>query len=127
MRLLRASLSSPLFTKVSSGIIGFLLWSSINGLFTQTTWVTLPISFYNKANKQIDTVDSVSIELSAQRSYLRQLSLDNLAVHIDANTLKLGDNQIKVSPEQLFLPDTISINAIIPEQIIITLLPEEDI
>ena len=121
MRALRTSLTSPLFLKVTSLIIGFLLWSTVNHLFTYSTWVTVPICFYNVDAKQIDAPESMNIELTGKRAHIRHINHDALAVHIDASQLTYGTHQLTVTSNQLLLPPSITATTVIPHTILITI------
>ncbi len=121
MRALRTTFSSTLFLKATSLVIGFLLWSTINHLFTYSTWVTVPVCFYNSTDKLIQAPESVAVELTGKRAHLRHIDKEALAVHLDASLLSPGTHKLSLSSEQLLLPSTISITTVIPHHLIITI------
>ena len=121
MRALRTSLTSPIFLKATSLIIGFLLWNTINHLFTYSTWVTVPVCFYNAEAKQIDAPESLTIELTGKRAQIRHIDQETLAAHIDAANLSLGTHKLNVTSEHLLLPPSISVTTVIPHTIIVTI------
>lgn len=121
MRALRTSLTSPIFLKATSLIIGFLLWNTINHLFTYSTWVTVPVCFYNAEAKQIDAPESLTIELTGKRAQIRHINQEALAAHIDAGNLSLGTHKLTVTSEHLLLPPSISVTTVIPHTIIVTI------
>ena len=121
MRALRTSLTSPIFLKVTSLILGFLLWNTINHLFTYSTWVTVPVCFYNAQKKQIDAPEYLTVELTGKRSLLRHINKESLAAHIDAKNLSVGTHKLTVTSEHLLLPPSISTTTVIPHYIIVTI------
>ena len=121
MRALRTTLTSPLFLKATSLVIGFLLWSTVNHLFTYSTWVTVPICFYNVDAKHIDAPESMNIELTGKRAHIRHINTDALAVHLDASLLSYGTHKCTISEKDLLLPPTISATTVIPHHLIITI------
>jgi chaperone required for assembly of F1-ATPase len=50
-----------------------------------------------------------SVILGYKRAYLRDLETAELAIHIDGQTLKAGKNNITISNEELFLPNSIKL------------------
>ncbi len=119
MKSFRTAFTSPIFLKVSSLILGFLLWSSVSELFPRTLWVAVPISFYNKDLRAISAPESVHIELSGKRSHIKRIDTHNLAVHIDAQTLHTGDNHLAITHEQLLMPPSITVATIIPQKVVV--------
>lgn len=121
MRALRTTLTSPLFLKATSLVLGFLLWSTVNHLFTYSIWVTVPVCFYNVDAKQIDAPESVNIELTGKRAHLRHINKEALAVHIDASLFTYGTHKLTLKAEHLLLPPTIAVTTVIPHHIIVTI------
>lgn len=121
MRALRTTLTSPLFLKATSLVIGFLLWSTINHLFTYSTWVTVPICFYNVEAKQIDAPESMNIELTGKRAHIRHINTEALAVHLDASLLTYGTHKLSINAKNLLLPPSISVTTVIPHHLIVTI------
>lgn len=120
MRAFRTALTSPIFLKATSLIIGFLLWSTVNHLFTQNVWLTVPVCFYNIDTLQIEAPETINVELTGKRAHIKQINPEVLAVHIDASRLKIGTQKIPITAKQLLLPSSISVTSIIPHPIIIT-------
>ncbi len=121
MRALQTALTSPLVVKVTSLILAFMLWSTINQLFTYSTWVTVPVCFYNVESRQIDAPESIELELTGKRGHLKHIAYDRLAVHIDAAQLPYGTSKVKVSADQVLLPPSIAITTTIPHHLLITI------
>jgi hypothetical protein len=87
-----------------------LLWLYISSLFKSTLWVEVPISFYNQSEETtIHAPEMVSLQLAGYYAQLRQLDNQQLAIHIDAQTLHDGKNPLIIHRENLFLPDSISV------------------
>ncbi len=120
MKSFRTALTSPIFLKASSLILGFLLWSSVCELFTRSLWVAVPISFYNnKDARKISSPETINIELSGKRSHIKHVDKKNLALHVDAQSLHMGDNHLAVTREQLLMPPSISVATVIPQKVVI--------
>ncbi len=117
---IKQAVTSTFFLKAISLIIGFLLWSIISDACTSHTWVTVPVCFYNKKNRLLNSPDQLLVELTAKRSFLRHLDKRALAIHIDAQTLKPGPNAVLITDDLMFLPSTITIKDIIPHNVLIT-------
>ncbi len=113
------AVTSTIFLKAVSLVIGFLFWSILSESFTAYKWVTIPVAFYNKGNELIESTEKISVELRGKRSHLKNLDSSALSLHIDAQTLKPGPNTIEVTPDQLFLPATIAVGETIPHSITI--------
>jgi len=120
MQLFRTALTSTIFLKASSLLIGFLLWSSVSELFPRTLWVVVPVCFYNKDNRIISAPEYVNIEISGKRAHIKRIDTRNLALHIDATSLQSGSNLLAITRELLYMPQSISILTTIPQKIMIT-------
>ncbi|MCC7414748.1 MAG: hypothetical protein IT346_01515 [Epsilonproteobacteria bacterium] len=98
-------IQSNLCLKVTACIIGYSIWAALSNTSTIQQTHQLPIAFYNVPDAwQITAPDVVEVTLAAKRNLLRRLSREKLAVHIDAATLKAGDNHISIIDSSLFLP-----------------------
>lgn len=103
-------ISSNLFLKITAFIIGYALWTALSN--TQTVCITrqASLAFYNVPDTwRITSADALDVTLLARRAQLRMLSPEKLTVHIDAATLKEGENYIDVNGSSLFLPKQIQI------------------
>ncbi len=120
MKSFRSAFRSPIFLKVSSLILGFLLWSTVSELFTRSLWVAVPLSFYNtNEGTKISAPETVNIELSGKRSHMKQIDKKTLALHIDAQSLQLGENHLTITREQLLMPPSISVATVIPQKVVV--------
>lgn len=120
MKSFRTALTSPIFLKASSLILGFLLWSSVSELFTRSLWVAVPLSFYNnKEGRKISSPETINVELSGKRSHIKHIDKNTLALHIDAQSLHLGDNHLTITREQLLMPPSIAVATVIPQKVVV--------
>jgi hypothetical protein len=125
MKSFHTAVTSTIFLKASSLILGFLLWSSVSELFPRTIWVVIPVCFYHREARGISSPETVSVELTGKHSHIKRIDTKNLAVHIDARTLHTGDNHVTITADKLLLPPTISVATIIPNTIIIRIAEEK--
>lgn len=114
---IKHALTSKIFIRAVSVIIGFLFWTLLSESFTASRWVTIPIAFYNKGSERIESPEHIKVELRGRRSYLKRVDYSKLSLHIDTQTLKPGPNLIEVTADRLFLPSTISVGETIPHAI----------
>jgi hypothetical protein len=119
MKVLQTTLRSSLFCKASSLILGFLLWNTMSDLFTQRTWVTVPICFYAATEKIISSPMTISLELEGKPSHLKKIDKNNLAIHINAQSLQPGANQIPITQDLLHMPSSIQLLTAIPQKIVV--------
>ena len=113
------ALSSTIFLKAVSLIMGFLFWSVLSNSFTSYIWVTVPVAFYNRGDEKIEATEKVTVELKGKRSHLKNLDTAALSLHVDAQSLKPGPNSIEVVPDLLFLPATITVGETVPHTLMI--------
>ncbi len=117
---LKRALTSTIFLKATSLIIGFLFWAIISDTFQTHIWVKVPLAVYNISEKKIDAPETILVELQGRRSHVRHVDTHTLAVHIDGHSLKPGPNAVDITHDLLFLPASITIGEIIPSNIVIT-------
>lgn len=104
---LKKNLTSNTVIKVISFIIGYGVWSFFGNARIIQKEVHVPICFYNENPEYaIQSPESIAVLVEGKRSDIYQLDLKQLAVHIDAASLKNGINLLAVTEKQLFLPDT---------------------
>lgn len=97
--------------KVFSLILGYTFWYIFSYGQTITIEYTIPLCFYNVPNQsQLKSPETVKVHLQAKRNLLYALNPKKLAVHIDAQTLHAGNNQVVISAKKnLFLPEHIKL------------------
>lgn len=101
-------------------ILGYSFWYLLGHGHTINIWLKMPLSFYQiPEHLTLHAPDKVDINLSGKRSDLYNLDKNKLAVHINAQKLFLGDNNLSITAETLFLPDTIKLIDYKPSNILI--------
>ncbi|MEX0672139.1 MAG: hypothetical protein WD068_02175 [Candidatus Babeliales bacterium] len=81
----------------------------------------MPLSFYNvKHGSTIQAPETIQIALEGNRTDLRNITMSQLAAHINANELKKGTQLIELRPDQLLLPKHIRMIHSMPSNIVIT-------
>lgn len=102
-------LLNPLY-KISACIIGYSIWYCIAATQQTSIVVSVPLCFYNIPNNHtILAPEEVSITLQAKRETIHTLDGKPLVAHIDGSTLHTGENMILLTPETLFLPNSIAV------------------
>jgi hypothetical protein len=106
--LLKNTILNNLTIKIFSLIIGYCLWSFLGSIYLQTNTVHIPICFYNVPNNRDISAqpETITIQLRGKRSDLKQCS--DLALHINAQSLTVGQHKIIPEDDQLFLPKTVN-------------------
>ena len=118
---LRHALTSSLFLKALSLILGFLFWSILSDSFTGHRWISVPIAFYNVNTEKIAcSAETIKVQLKGKRTHLKNLDTCSMALHIDAQSLKTGPQLADITADQFFLPATISIGETMPHAITVT-------
>lgn len=104
----RSSRNIPL--KVISLLLGFTFWYIFSHSHTTTAWITIPLCFYNiPKHASIKAPESVSVKVAGTRAYLRSLDITELAIHVDSEKLHTGKNVLSITPERIFLPESIKL------------------
>lgn len=107
--------------KVCSFILGYTLWSIFSGMHTITQEITVPLCCYQlPATRDFNAPETVTIMISGKKNQLTAINHQDLAVHIDARDLSLGNNPITITAERLFLPESIKLVHYSPAPIMIT-------
>lgn len=120
----RTHVTNNLTLKILSLIMGYTFWFVWSQ--TQLTYcsITVPLCVYNLAdNAQIEAPESVQVNLAGKLRDIYHLDLNNLAVHIDGETLHEGSNTYALTAEQLFVPDTIKMVHYAPSNVVIAYHP----
>lgn len=104
----KSSLLNNLTVKVVSLIIGYSIWSFFAHSYTVHEWVTVPVCFYNTHDKIIKTTsDYLKIKVAGKRA---DLALCNdLALHIDAQSLASNEQIVIPNETSLFLPANVKL------------------
>lgn len=106
--------------KIFSFILGYTLWSICSGMHTITQEITVPLCCYQVPESiDFDAPETVHIILSGKKNQLANINQQDLAIHIDAHDLSVGDNPIAVTAATLFLPESIKLVHYSPAPIVI--------
>lgn len=112
---------NSLILKILSFIIGYSIWSIMNQSHITTFQLKIPFVFYNVPQRStIIAPEHIFIQLQGTKKILRTLATALPAAHIDAQTLKPGDNLITLSKSTLFLPDHVQLVHTTPCPIVVT-------
>jgi YbbR domain-containing protein len=110
------------FLKVSSLIIGYLLWSVVADSYVTSIWVDVPLCFYNNDQAMcVEAPEMVNVQLKGRRAVLYNLDKKSLAIHINIQDLKPGLNPYTLTTKDLFLSPAITLGDYIPYKVIIKL------
>jgi hypothetical protein len=99
---------------------GYILWRVISNYHITSMTFMVPLSFYNIATYKITAPETVSVTLKGHKKSFIQLA-ETLAIHINIAMLHEGDNEIRVSNQNLFLPNEIKLVKWSPHYFTITL------
>ncbi|MBP6869513.1 hypothetical protein KBC04_01390 [Candidatus Babeliales bacterium] len=114
------------FIKINACLIGYGLWILLSQHQIITSKIKAPLCFYKiPENISIIAPDTVDLVISSQKRNLQNFDAYNSAIHLDASTLTLGNNDILLQKENLFLPDEINLINLVPSSIQIQLQKAE--
>lgn len=99
-------LLNNLSLSVISLFLGYTIWHILCQPHKIITHISVPVSFYNVQKNEIESPEAVIATVHGTRKELYTL-LYNLAVHIDAQTVPIGESQIKITAHNLFLPESV--------------------
>jgi hypothetical protein len=96
--------------KISSVIIGCLLWSILNESYRAHLTLAIPVYFYNVPEQlSLSAAEQLCVTLAAKPADIRNLDQEDLAAHIDAQEFTHGDNAVNVTAQNLLLPAQVSL------------------
>ncbi len=96
--------------KIISLLLGYTFWYIFGSSHISTAWITIPLCFYNVPKQNsIKAPESLSVKIAGKRTELRSLDIQELAIHIDAAHLREGKNILAITPDTIFLPDSIKV------------------
>lgn len=115
------------FTRIAACIIGYTLWAFIAQYQHMTVEQEVPICFYQEqSNLMLNGPDTIKLIISGRRSTLYHFDTDNSAIHLDASQFKIGTHEIKLSRENLFLPENINLLHLKPSYITIKITKKDE-
>lgn len=119
--------SRNLLLKLISLIFGVACWYIVMHEQDNYQQMNVPISFHDiPSNVIIKAPEMVEITVRGKRIDLHNLDTEALAFHIDARLLKKGNNNLSLSPDQLFLPDHVSLLNCSPSTILVYMHDEQN-
>ncbi len=96
--------------KVISLLLGYTFWYIFGNSHTTTAWITIPLCFYNvQKENSVKAPEMLSLKIAGKRTVLRSLDARDLAIHVDAARLQEGKNLLTITPETIFLPESIKL------------------
>ncbi|MFA6065599.1 MAG: hypothetical protein WC707_00240 [Candidatus Babeliaceae bacterium] len=111
----------------SSVIMGFFLWSMLNNLYYYKIIVSVPLCFYNTERISIvDAPQTITVAFKGRRTDLIAYDVQHYVVRYNAQKLHQGENEVCFTPQDFFLPPTISMISCKPmcyKIIVQTLMP----
>ncbi len=111
--------------KVISLTLGYTFWYIFSSSHVGSLWVTVPLTFYNiPTTHSIVGPETVTVRIAGKRSEIRTLDFENIAIYVDAQSLKKGRNCLAITEEQLFLPSSIKLVHYCPSNPIIELVSD---
>lgn len=112
-------------TKLFSLIFGYCLWFWIAQYQTVSQTYQANIYFYDTQNKEITAPNFVHVTLQGSRKDMYHFNPQHLAIHLDGSTYDQHAQEIQLTKENLFLPDTIKLVDLTPSYISIHVNPTE--
>lgn len=108
-KLIKESLTSNKILKLVSLAIGVITWSLLWNHQPSSTWVQVPICFYNiPAHIHVTAnQDKIKIQLQGKLADINECA--DLALHIDASNFNPGKQCIQPDQELLFLPSSVKL------------------
>jgi len=112
--------------KIISLLLGYSFWYVLSQTHIANIWLDVPISFYKlPKNIQVDAPEKIKIQLSGKRADLYTIERENLAFHVTMDDANTGCRTIKLSQEQLLLPNSIKLVRCKPTNIQIAIKEKE--
>lgn len=122
MRQLKTIIFGNAPLKIISLILGCMFWYMLSQGQTINVWLNVPVSFHNvPADLNIQSPETVAINIAGKRTDMYSLDKEQLAIHVDAHTLQQGDNLLTITPDALFLPDSITMVHYKPSNVVVEL------
>lgn len=113
-------LLNTLSLSILSLVLGYALWQAMSQPYKLDATFSVPLSFYNTDNKTLEAPENVTIGLHGTRKDLYTI-LPNLALHYDAAQLSKGKNTLKITHENLFLPNSVLLLHYLPTEVTVNL------
>ncbi len=112
--------------KLISVLLGYTFWYIFGNSHTTTAWITIPLCFYNiPAQQSIQAPETLSVKIAGKRTDLRSLDTNELAIHVNAAHLREGKNVLTITPDTIFLPESIKLVHYSPSNPTVELIKEQ--
>jgi len=106
--------------RLISLIFGFMCWYVFMHQQDVDRQVRIPISFHNiPQNMAIIAPEIAAITVRGKRIDIHALDPNTNSFHIDATSLKKGNNQLLLSADKIFLPNQVSLLNSSPSTILV--------
>lgn len=107
--------------KIISLILGYSFWHIVSQSHVTSIWLEAPICFYQKPqHTQIEAPEKIKIQLSGKRADLYTIDMETVAFHINIKNIQTGNKIIKITKDQLLLPETITLVRCYPANIVVS-------
>jgi len=124
MRRFKDILIKDLWIKAFSIIFAFFLWFSIVGGESAEEFFTIPLTIVKIPENMIiknELVDFVNLRVRGQKAVLNSLNAKQITVELNLKDAKEGENVITLFPEEVKLPEGLSVVRISPSQVTVEL------
>ncbi len=102
-------------------LLGYGLWHIISQPYKVHSTITVPLSFYNMSKHHIlHAPDTVTVQIYGPRKSMFTAARTS-TIHCDAHQLTPGVHTIKLSDEQIFLPEGVTLVHYIPSKVTVTI------
>jgi diadenylate cyclase len=119
---------SELYEMITAACLSFLLISSVWFGFTRSldTLVSFEVPIqYTGRMPGVDIVgssdDVVRVHVIGAGALIKSVRADQIAVNIDLGSLPLGENTLRILPDDVSLPPGVALNRVTPSEILVTL------
>lgn len=105
--LIKKSLINNKILKLISLFLGLATWALLSHYHTSSTWLEVPIYFYNIPTglNIVASQEKITIKIHGKLADIKQCQ--DMGLHIDASDFKPGQQRIQPCQEQLFLPKSV--------------------
>ncbi len=115
------NINNKILDKIIALFMGVFIWTIFSGSSLKNIWLEVPLCFYNTNDNIIcKGPESIKINLVAKRENLRNLDINNLAVHVDAQKLTENHSALQITEQDILLPASIKLVNHIPSNIIVS-------
>lgn len=116
-----------LLLKIISLILGFSCWYLFMYQQYIDQQIMIPVSFHNlPKDKSIIAPELVEITIRGKRADIYGIDSTTSSFHINAKSLKIGNNKIPILPDQFSLPEHISLLSCRPSTILVYMYKKEN-